>query len=400
VALRWEGTQNLARCSLGRAAMQPLIHAFRSAALATLDRVSTAEVLAGFLRDGISTISLAGNPVLKRRTLLDVVAVVGTEKPGQPGVDPWDWLAFASTGAVREAKWRGVRVVPATVAANPEGTGEVVAAVRRALAEAQGQGLSIANAAHLLIGLATGEGNDARLLLDSVGLDAAQFVDRVRNSADYRVAGAPWVPAVRDLGLLGAISNPGLGRLYAALVLRMSSKGAFGPFLYAASKEMSRQAVLLGRTEIWTADVILAVDQLDVQLALAGHRTAPGMPSRNTAATVLAQHGFRYDLAVERLAHIEEAFTPHVHQHRDDWPRARRDDPRWGQRVVEQFDRARADSAARGHRDTGTTHLLAATLAEPDSSAVHLLRALSIDVNAVRVDLEHDLRESGAGRSG
>src|ERR1700704_1731045 len=106
MAVRWGGTQNLARCSLGRAARGPLIPAVRAAALATLDRVSTAEVLAGFLRGGISTISLAGNPVLKRRTMLDVVAVVGTEKHGRPGVDPLDWLAFASTGAVREAKWR------------------------------------------------------------------------------------------------------------------------------------------------------------------------------------------------------------------------------------------------------------------------------------------------------
>jgi hypothetical protein len=164
--------------------------------------------------------------------------------------------------------------------------------------------------------------------------------------------------------------------------------------LPAFRQEISRQAVLLGDTEISTAHLVLALGHMDVQLAAAGRSVPDAVAERNNAGAVLARHGFRYDQAIGRAAAAaaEEPFDPVPDAAVVGvWPSLRTGDPRWGRRVLELLTAARIDAADRAHRAAGTTHLLAAALADGHSAAARLLQALRIDVDEVRSDLYRSL---------
>jgi hypothetical protein len=309
----------------------------------------------------------------------------------------------ASTMALREARWRGARWVADD--APPSWSAPVEVALNHALGQARSRGLAYVNGTHLMLGLLADRANAASRVLADAGINRRDLVNGLRRSSDANRPGEPWTPLVETFEVFGAVpAGDLLTRTIAlpiGLVLRRRGYGH--PLLPAFRQEISRQAVLLGDTDITTAHLVLALAHADIQLAAAGRAVPDVVAGWHTAGAVLARHGLRYGQAIRQMsaasaapaASSGEVFEPaSADAARGVWPSLRAGDPRWGRRVLELLTEARADAARRGHRATGTTHLLAAALMDPAAAASSLLRALGVDVEGVRADLERDLSES------
>lgn len=369
-----------------------LWRSFRTAAHRHRKVLTTADVLAlaSRLGSGIPR-GAVGRRQVERPGAVELMAAAPAAQPNGAG-EP---VTTASVMALREARWRGAR----RAHTSPAWSSALVAALDHALADARSRGLSYVNDVHLILGLLADRDNTASRLLAQGGVNRRDLVQRLRRSAEVNRSGTAWTPLVRTLEAFGVLRGPDLATRAVGQVGRVMARlGGHGQSLLAAfPQEISRQAVLLGDTQLSTAHVVLAVADLDRQLAAAGSRLPEAIAVNNTGGAILAEHGLRYEAAIRSRPELTPSEAVATHVARGLWPALRNGDPTWGQVVVDLLAAARADAAARGHRDGGTTHLLALTLAAAPhptheaNAAVRWLDGVGVKVDAVRNDLERDL---------
>lgn len=270
--------------------------------------------------------------VLGRRSLRPQAAARGTGHwagdDGGAGADP------RVAGLMRTAHHlaRAETVLPASRALQE--------CLLRAIADA---GDGVLTTTHLALALLRQESGRAAELFAVRGLDLGEAVAAVREAAEPEEA--PAVRMLRKAGALEGDSGGGHVRWLMRLVVR--GQGLGGPVVPIVRNEAARLAVAAGRPES-SADLVAAVLTVDRQLAVAGRRLRPGLESGGAAAL--------------RAAGVDVAALPVS-----------------GGDVDRALAGAKLVAARRGDDVVGTTHLLAALLADPADPAGEVLRDLGVE---------------------
>lgn len=207
----------------------------------------------------------------------------------------------------------------------------------------------------------------------------------------------PFTPLVDLITPFGAIAekDPWPVRWIPRMVARLTARDRRwrGPVIPGIEAEILRQAVRSGHREVQTSAALLAVMSLDDQLESTGRRLKEPYIPHNQAGRVLAAAGIDLGRAqrvaeglTEQSGHLPEAESAERF-----WGTGKPGDPPWGRTAARVADRAASIAENRGHRDIGTSHLLAALLDEPDSSGRGLLTELGVDLEALRTRIDESL---------
>jgi hypothetical protein len=159
------------------------------------------------------------------------------------------------------------------------------------------------------------------------------------------------------------------------------------------------QAVHVGHPVVTATDVLLSIIDLHDQLQAAGAALPNEVARWNRAGDILATYGLRGRPVTRTAAQLA---VPAADREDDltrlptvGWPRPRTADrpPAYGRTALAALRQASHSARRRGHPYTGTTHILAALLSEPDGPASRLLHHLDIDPAAVRTEVDEELRD-------
>ncbi|GAA0329036.1 hypothetical protein GCM10010151_18590 [Actinoallomurus spadix] len=312
----------------------------------------------------------------------------------------WLWLsgddgrndppaAPAVTALLHEAAWVARRTAkPRDESASPEDQPMVPS---EALAAALGQmlmcahefGVSWANETHMLMGLLHDPGNRASEALLERRLDRDELIARLAVHPSARQDGAPNMRSVDGLRNLGVLDKPA-GRGWGGRIVRRLTSGGFGtPVVPTVRMEAERQAIRLGHSRVTTAHLLLAMLVVDDQVTTAGHRFRDGVAQVNTGAELLRTRGATASAmfdAVADLIRADDAVADLIRT--GDGPQA--DSLALDNGAGKALTRARLLAHERKSPSTGTTHLLAAVLADPDDPCHSLLSAIGVDVEELR----------------
>lgn len=292
-------------------------------------------------------------------------------------------------GALREAAWLArVRLRRAWEAPAPRWSAGVRAAVGRALLEGARWRVPWAHAAHLLTGVCQGGGDRAVEMLRDLRADPQGFVQRVTRVA--RTAGTPMTAGADLLEKTGTLTAPPVGPLRRPVLRLLTTfmradavryrPGAYRPMVMAMDREAVRQVVRTGAGQATQAHLLLGLLELHQQLAASGQRLRPRWAAHNEAGELLLGAGVRRAALLDRIGRgvpPDEPLPPHSRPWRNRTPA----DPPFGRGVADVDRRAHAFAAELRHRYAGTSHLLMALLAEPDSPARSILRDCGVGVD-------------------
>jgi hypothetical protein len=157
--------------------------------------------------------------------------------------------------------------------------------------------------------------------------------------------------------------------------------------------EILRQTVITGHPSVQAAHLLLAIVSMHEQLTANGRGLAALYRQHNTGGDILTQRGIDLRVAqhaTESLPHDDDVLTASEVQ-RGPWSTGKLGDPSWTRAASTAMDHAALIARSHQHRDTGTTHLLAAALTDVDSTASLLLGSLGIDAASLREDLDQQL---------
>lgn len=373
--------------------------------------VGTDLVLTAAARNDETAASVLGAAVVRARSSLKRAA-----GPAQAPADGVDDGSSRYAGALREARWwvlrdsddgtgdaaRGGAGKAAddlgVAAGGPGWSAGVCAALDRAGREAAAAGAARVGVEHLLLGLLDVDDPAVRSLAQATDLDVAATVRRLRaGRLDVRPQPA-MSPLAQMLESFGAIDKPGgwplrwIPRLVAKVAGRDGRLG--GPVLACLQDEVLRQAVIMGDRRVQTSAVLLAVLSLDEQLAASGQRLKPEYAAHNRGGVILSGLGCDLRRAQRVAQGVTEPGTPLSDEEAAArfWGGRKAGDPAWDGNVARVLNRAGEFARERGHSDIGTSHLLAALLAEPESAAAQqVVAGLGVDPQRVRELVARDL---------
>jgi hypothetical protein len=310
----------------------------------------------------------------------------------------------AATGvpALREARWWVLRdndkkLRARGITATPGWDTGVAEALEQAAHEAAPQGAACIGVAAFLLGLLRSSHPAVHSLAKTVNLDIAAAASELQEQRPWAPE-KPFTPLADTLPLFGVVDRPTSlpERWYTALIRRISTsqKRWSGPILVPLETEILRQTVMTNQPSVQAAHLPLAIVSMQEQLTANGTGLAADFRDRNQGGNLLTQRGL--DLraaqhATENLPPDDDVLTPSDVQQRL-MSSGKLGDPSWTHAAATAMDHA-ADIARRHqHRDTGTTHLLAAVLTDANSTASRLLESLGIDTASLRDDLDQQLR--------
>ncbi|PZV96999.1 Clp amino terminal domain-containing protein, pathogenicity island component [Micromonospora phaseoli] len=299
-------------------------------------------------------------------------------------------------GMLREARWWVLRAQRDAVPADPPLWSTAVGpALTRSARTARSAGVTRLDVPHLVLGLLDPADPSVAELARRTGLDVAAARRRIA-AGDLAAEPAPFAPLVDPLRVAGAVRSrsPWLVRWLPALFARLTGRQARwgGPVLACLEREVMRQAVLVGHDVVQTSAVLLAIVSLDAQLAATGQRLVTAYQPHNQGGKALTDVGFQLGPArsVAESWTGEREALPVADSSARFWGTGKPGDPRWGVAATRVMDRATDLAREHGHADAGTSHLLAAVLAE-DGAAGHLLAALGLDREELRRRVTHQL---------
>jgi hypothetical protein len=365
--------------------------------------VDASQVLVAAARNDEGARTVLGQQVADARTTM-----TRRERP-----DSADGVGHAPSRyarALREARWWVLRGNAREGRASgagagdgqgaPEWSGTVGTALDRATGPARSAGVTRLDVPHLLLGLLDSADSSVGTLVSGLGLNVDALRRKIR-AGGLAVEPPPFTPLIDPLQVFGAIEDrsPWLVRWIPRMVARLTARQTKwgGPVLACLEREVMRQAVLMGHDTVQTSAVLLAIASLDAQLEASGHRLRKAYLPHNQGGRVLADAGFdlhQAQSAAEPL--VEEAETlPLGESSERFWDTGKPGDPAWGVAAAQVIDRSAEIARERRHRDVGTSHLLAAVLAEEeDGAAAHLLSQLRVDHRQVRQRIADQLAES------
>jgi hypothetical protein len=307
--------------------------------------------------------------------------------------------------ALREARWvvlRGndekLRAQGATGAgpALPLWDREVAEALERAADEAASAGAPQLGVAALLLGLLRSEHPAVHSLAGTAGLDIAATTSALREQC-------PWAPEEPYTPLTGLLAPAGITDQRIPLLIRWvpgvirrftTRHERLGPVLIVLELEILRQTVITGHRSVQEAHLLLAIMSMREQLTAIGSGLAARYRQRNQGDLILTRKGFDLrsaQLAAERLPPDDDVLTPADLLRRHVSTGGKIGDPSWTRPAAMAMEHAGDLARRHHHRDIGTTHLLAATLKDADSTASLLLGSLGIDAASLRDDLDQQL---------
>ncbi|MFF3751028.1 Clp protease N-terminal domain-containing protein [Streptomyces sp. NPDC002018] len=196
---------------------------------------------------------------------------------------------------------------------------------------------------------------------------------RARNGTEPPETGRPLSPAVTVLRRAGVLEDRSnwLARTLMAWTTGSADDGS--PILFAVNVEAGRQAVRCGRETVEPVDLLLAVLALDRSLSLAGRSLPEALAPVNEAAALLRTHGVRpAPLFLAALAADPLTASAHV-------PRSAA-----AERAIAV---ARLTGAEHRASSVGTVHLVTALLDDAEGPVPAQLRALGVDLTALRTEL-------------
>ncbi|MEV5709657.1 Clp protease N-terminal domain-containing protein [Actinoallomurus sp. NPDC052274] len=303
----------------------------------------------------------------------DTVWLSGDDDRNDPPAAP------AVTALLHEAEWGARRTAkPRDKSASPESqpmlpSGALVTALGQMLVSAHELGVTWANETHMLMGLLHDPGNRASEALLERRLDRDELRARLAVHPSAHQDGEPNMRSVDGLCNLGMLDKPA-GRGWGGRIGRLLTSGGFGsPVVPTVRMEAKRQTIRLGHSRVTTAHLLLAMLVVDDQLTTAGRRFRDGVAQVNTGAELLRTRGATSSAVFNAVADL---IRPG-------------DRPQAGSLALESsaekaLTRARLLAHERKSPSTGTTHLLAAVLADPDDPCHSLLSAIGVDVEELR----------------
>lgn len=359
------------------------------------------------VRPGMVLVAAARNDSLARPLLGAAVADARSllAAPGEPpdSADPDAVLRHCRYApALREAAWWVYRGADEDMRARAEQTGggpvwtsDLCEALDRAAREAETVGAVRLGISHLLVGLLDARDHSIRSLANTLELNTAALTKEVR-AKEPETQPEPFTPVVDLIAPFGAIEdrNPWLVRWIPNLVARLTTRDRRwgGPVLAGLEAEILRQAVRSGHQQVQSSAVLLATISLDEQLQAAGRQLRRPYVEHNQAGRVLMDAGIN----IHRAQPVAEGLTeqggqlPAAESAKRFWGSGKPGDPVWGQLTARVLDRAGTIARQLRHDDIGTSHLLAASLEEEDSSAAQLLAELGGEPERIRQRLvEH-----------
>jgi Clp amino terminal domain, pathogenicity island component len=297
------------------------------------------------------------------------------------------------TAILRESAWHAAR--SSDQKDLPKWSGEVVDGLAYALEEAEAAGAEFANASHLLIGLLQTPAGSA-VVKASECLSPEKTIAQLRSSRYWSRNGQAPVSAIDALEFVGGVASRvwwplSLVPRMVGRVLRRRQLGQ-GPVIFCLEGEALRLAARLGDQVVTTAHLLLAIVSLDEQLAADGRQILGAAGRFSDTADVLHQCGVT-DLFAYAPGNTGEETNvmPRDEAAERFFDGGKPGDPAWGYQAVTALDSA-GTLAELSRTEPGTTHLLAALLANVQSSAYRLLEIAGADPMAVRDRAEHRLQ--------
>ncbi|HEY8479778.1 MAG TPA: Clp protease N-terminal domain-containing protein [Spirillospora sp.] len=344
-----------------REVTETLVRAFRRAAREERRAVGTEHVLHALLDGESAARDLVASTVRDTGALMGTINAKGDEHwTGRDDAGDGTPAGPAVMAVLREAAWTA-----GGGAQSPRPTGALTAALAHALRSAGEHGVSLANPSHLLVGLLHDPGNRACEALLERRIDRGALVAAVTDHPSVRRDGARTSRCVDGLRHMGMLTRRGA---YWSRLARALSSGGFGsPIMLTVRREAKRQAVRLGHPEVTAPHLLLGMLVLDDELAHAGLALRDEWTRVNKGAELLRERGVT-------LADVANApvLAPAEGDVQDP------SGPRMHEEVEATLNRARLLRNERKDPSTGTTHLLAALVAEPDGPCDTLLTSLGV----------------------
>ncbi|WP_405612105.1 Clp protease N-terminal domain-containing protein [Streptomyces sp. NBC_01508] len=332
----------------------------------------------------------------ERHWARDDSASAGADGAGAEGADdPDDVIEMdaAWREALAEIRDSGRRPSEPEEAASapqpPEPSGALRQTLLGALRLAREEGSPDAHGRHLARAMLATPGSRAleALTLCRVDLDAAASALDAQAEA-VRGGATPWTAekeaapgSVQLLGRAGLLGERGVWWARGMLSWMARTAGDGAPVLLVVNHEARRQAVRYGRTAAEPVDLLLAVPALDRGLVVAGESLPEKLWAANSVADMLRSEGVRQVDLVRAAASAAgpSATTP--------GPGA----VKLSAEADKVVAAARLLAAERKAETVGTTHLLAALLADPEGAPTRLLRECGADPAALRTRLNASL---------
>lgn len=280
------------------------------------------------------------------------------------------WWACTVAGR-RRPQWSDVRW-----------TAGAQAALRRTLLLASAKGVGYATVRHLLAGVLAGSGNGATDLMRLRGRRRGTELRSLLLDAAMEHNGHRIMPLSGHLEFSGLLTQPP-SRLHSWIISRfLPGRVPEGELMWHLETDARQQAIRLRHRRVGAVHLLLTLATLHEQLA-GGNGFRADLAPYCRAGEVLRAHRVGYDDAVASGRTLPQGDTPQLSSH---------DRRRWrkefaglsfGQDLGAAVDAAREHAARLGHPHIGTSHLLAALLADPDGGPVMLLRSMGIHPHAV-----------------
>ncbi|MBT8227524.1 MAG: hypothetical protein HKP61_10810 [Dactylosporangium sp.] len=269
-------------------------------------------------------------------------------------------------------------------------------ALSQALLTAQTRGSGLVMPADMLHGLLGDTENAACGVLAQLGVRRIALLVAAKK-ADVGEGGnhsrAPIADMLTRYGLVSEQGESGTVSLVVRAIRYVVTRAAeASPVLADLEFEAVRQAVRLGHRQVNTAHLLLAVFELDRQLAIAGVSFVEGGLKGNRAGSVLRENGLTRDGVLEHVSTIQclgDAATPRRRREL----RTKQKHPEWTQGAADAADHSRM-LARQGNEDAGSLHLLFSSLRDSAGCAPAVVRALGSDPVAILRDTEQLLRNN------
>lgn len=307
--------------------------------------------------------------------------------PPRPGLDH----SAEVEATLREVGWRAARIRSQALEP-PAWTAGVRVALHEALAQAHDLGMARVNASQLILAAFDDPNNRVRRLYPN---DPARITARLRGNPILADEG-PVYPDPDFLTFhLG--SRPRLRRQWARRAMRHATRlTRQGLLTVEVQVAQRRHAVRMRHRVITAAHLLLALLDIENQLAVNGLVLPADLAARNTAAQRLLHCGLTYDRVHAYAIHagddVELADPATIV---DRLSSARPGDPLWGATVA-AAERGSVELArAHDHPDAGTTHLLAALLLNDGGDVTRLAAGCELDLKELAGLLGEDLAGIG-----
>lgn len=318
------------------------------------------------------------------------VASATSDGTASPESHPDHSIEVAETS--RELAWHTTRYRRRSSTPRPEWTDGLLTTLHETLTKARSAGVTRANSGHLILAALSNPTNRAATLFPD---SRQEIVRRLRKDPVLRQDGRPY-PSLADIE---SYLRPQPARKWGTRLLQWYGEpsirlGRADIVSLEVLKEQQRQAVRMGHQTITIWHMLLAILDVERRMRAFNLRLPDALAIRNTGGRRLLECGFTFE-QISRYAvwagdNVELAASEVLMKRvvNGGWG-----DPLWSRAVVAVEDAAGELALTYRHPDCGTTHLLAALLAEAKDEITSFLP--ESDVAALGSRVREDL--SGIG---